>query len=696
MPTGNLLGLITFLGILVQEAATLLLAGLFLVLDQRAGRREYFRQWARAWGVLSLAILALIARYFIEPSAAPGSDDGSAAVRTLYAIYQLGKFAFAAFLVSGVWQYARGQPGGRAFKWSLGALAVYGVATAYLLPDLERVVLLQAPILVAALLLACAGLRRILPEQRTFGSRFLSGVLAAMALLWVAYAFSFARAPRGEWPAVVTPFTLLMAFNSYVDLLFQILLGYGMVVVLMQDIQREADEARAQTVVLQARLAQAEKLRAVGGLVSGVAHELNNPLTAILGFAEELRDKSLRTPSAAHAVRVIHEQAQRCQAIVKNLLLFTGDRTERRVAIRLCERVERVVRGFQPDLLRRGVLIECALDPAVPELTGDAAGLEQVIANLVSNAADAAGRGGRISVQVRSHGGYAELAVEDDGPGIPPQILRRLFEPFFTTKEPGRGTGLGLCMAHGIVEAHGGTIQAANRPAPERGARFTVRLPCHAVDIALTRSASETSVHEPMAALPIPRHPQEGSSEPARAPRPPDTAPGTQPALPAPVAGAPRALRVLLIDDEEVVRDVLRSFCERKGWSVEEAADGASALRTLEAITPERTFDVVLSDLKMPGLSGAQLHDRMLGAHPELLQRMVFITGDVASPEAAAFASRTRCPLLQKPFDFKTLAALMERTASEAGRAPAGRMPERIDGAGRGSGGVATESAGPA
>ncbi len=394
---------------------------------------------------------------------------------------------------------------------------------------------------------------------------------------------------------------------------------------LVQDVtERKRDEARQR---------QTETLAAIGTLVSGVAHELNNPLSAILHFAEDLLEDP-RPPADAEALGTIRDQARRSRAIVRDLLSFTRAQDEHREVVSMRGLVERATRAMVPGVERCGARLELSVGEGEQCVCVSPPGIEQVVTNLVTNAAQAAGAGGTVRLAVRCDARECTLVVEDDGPGIRAEVLPRVFEPFFTTKPAGQGTGLGLPVSRGIVEQHGGCVTAENRSAAEGGgARFTVRLP---------------------RALP--------AGEGGEAPPPPVDPP--EPPAPPPDAGLLPA-RVLVIDDETAIRTALRRFFSRRGWEVEEAADGGEGLRLL--LDPERSaaYAAVVCDLKMPGISGAELYERLREARPELLRRLIFSTGDVASPEASALLARARVPVVEKPFELAALAEVVERVRAE-------------------------------
>jgi signal transduction histidine kinase/CheY-like chemotaxis protein len=387
--------------------------------------------------------------------------------------------------------------------------------------------------------------------------------------------------------------------------------------------ERELRAAYQRLINTQSQLIQAEKLSTVGRLVSGVAHELNNPLTAVLHLTEELADMPSLTAEDKELLRIVRQQANRARAIVRDLLAVVRGREVRRERIVVAELVDNVVRGMRAILDESGVRVRTDVSPGAPDLDADRAGVEQVLVNLLQNAAQAAGRNGEIRLRAEPGAGDAGVVftVEDDGPGIAPEVLPRIFEPFFTTKREGEGTGLGLFVTLGVVEAHGGSIRGENRGAGERGARFTVTLPAHA---GVEHDAAAPPVREPAVA-----------------------APG----------------RLLLVEDEAAIRFALNRWFTRRGWDVTEAPDGDDALAHCLAASP-RGFDLILTDLKMPGLSGVELVDRLAVLRPDLHARIIIMTGDVASPEVAALIGRTDRPILEKPFSFEVLEEVVGRVAA--------------------------------
>jgi CheY-like chemotaxis protein len=301
------------------------------------------------------------------------------------------------------------------------------------------------------------------------------------------------------------------------------------------------------------------------------------------------------------------------------------------------------------------------------ELLLDRAGFEQVVTNLVINAAHAAGAGGTVRLSSRMKAEYFEVIVEDNGAGIPADVVQRMFEPFFTTKPTGQGVGLGLSVSMGIVQAHGGVLLAENRPEEVGGgARFIMRIPGVA-GAAVTDDASE---------LPMSRITPTGGVPSSRRASPSDGQAISEPPS-GPKALPQRKSTILIIDDEHAIRQGLRRFLTRRGWAVEESADGADALAKLLRPEAARIYDVVLCDLKMAGVSGMDVYERTMSAAPLIARRFILSTGDTTAPDVAGFLSQVSVPVLEKPFELAALEALAEevKSAGSADVAAAGQGP---------------------
>ena len=374
--------------------------------------------------------------------------------------------------------------------------------------------------------------------------------------------------------------------------------------------------------ILRNRVASAERMEALGKLVSGVAHELNNPLAAILNFTEDLLADP-RPPDERAALEVILAQVLRSRTIVRDLLSFVRKgpgRSRRRESPGPI--LDTLILTARPGLAGQGVSFDSSVsDPDTP-LDLDRAGFEQVVTNLLTNAAQAAGAGGSVRLEARRAGEWFEVVVEDNGPGIREEHLSRIFEPFFTTKPAGEGVGLGLSVSLGIVQGHGGELRAENRAAQGgTGARFVMRLP-----------VATGPAPEPKSAI-----------------------------TPGDVVSPARRASLLVIDDEESIRLVLRRFFERRGWMVDEARDGTDALVKLLQPDAVAQYDVVLCDLKMPGLSGVDLYRRVATEAPGMARRMILSSGDVTAEDVSEFLATVAVPVLEKPFELHALEALAER-----------------------------------
>ncbi len=602
---------------------------LFLAFLRTAGEPPYFRYWTWAWfaraGALSIALVrfglpllqGIEAREF----------DGTLLSTAGYALYQVGKFLNSVWLLEGAFLFTGVRwPKLRSRGLALGAilLALISVALATVVEDLLT---LQAPVVALASGLAATLLFRLPRARRSFGTRLAGTMLAVQASLWVVYFVAFLRRD-GAWPMVNNVWTIIAAHNSYFDITVDVLVASSLVVLLLQDAHRRKLEAEGERSRLQAELGRNERLSSLGTLVSGVAHELNNPLTAILGFAEALTAPASEEERMRHA-NIIREQALRCRRIVRGLATFSGRESEVRESIDVRALFERVARGFEFELARQRLNISIQVPDSLPRFQGDRFALEQMVTNLLSNAVRSSPSGARVTLSARLDADAIELVVEDEGQGIPAEVLSRVFDPFFSTRGPGEGMGLGLAVVHGIVQAHGGTVRAENTV--PRGARFVVTLPLRSL----------SAPREDEESLEIPRTGSESL----------------------------KTIALLVIEDEPLLREMLATLGSRRGWRVSTASSGRTGLERLRK--DGEHFDVVLCDLRMAAPSGIEVHDLLAAEEPELLERFLFLTGDLVSGEAAAFAARCTRPILRKPFHIHDLAAHIEEIAT-ARPTPAG------------------------
>lgn len=362
------------------------------------------------------------------------------------------------------------------------------------------------------------------------------------------------------------------------------------------------------------QLLQQEKLAAVGQLVSGVAHELNNPLAGVVAFSQLLLAAEA-PPEQRRAVETIHAEAKRAARIVANLLTFARQHQPERTLTDLNRIVDATIDLRRYTLRTTQVEVDLALDESLPLTWADPHQLQQVIVNLVANAEHALAEWPgprRIAVSTTHTDGMLRIRVSDTGPGIPAEHLGRVFNPFFTTKGVGKGTGLGLSISHGIIREHGGRI-LVNSGGGE-GATFTIELP-HV---------------NPPAAEPV-------------AERPVETSPATT------------ARRILVVDDEPAIRSVLTTFLKSLGHEVEAFGSGREALARAAATG----FDRVLLDLRMPDMSGDTVFAELQASDPDLAAGVIFVTGDLQSQATRSFLDATGRPVLTKPFLLDDLAALV-------------------------------------
>jgi two-component system NtrC family sensor kinase len=354
------------------------------------------------------------------------------------------------------------------------------------------------------------------------------------------------------------------------------------------------------------RLMESDRLAAVGELVAGVAHEVNNPLSSISAFAQLLLRDDL-TPAHRESIEVIRSETMRASQVVKDLLTFARRSEPQRDPLDLNGVVARTLRLRQYQFAEASVRVQQELSQNLPAVLGDARQLQQVCLNLVTNAVHAMAEqgGGTLTLRSSESNGRVMLEVADTGPGITPGARAHIFEPFFTTKGEGEGTGLGLSVSYGIVKAHGGGIEVVDTG--PHGTTFRVWLP------AVTAQA------------------------------------GTHltPAAPMPVLRSPLAgIRLLFVDDEPTLRSGMEAFGRLRGFTVLTAGDGEEAL----SCTRAPGVDAVVCDLRMPGMDGYAFHDQLRAERPGLAARTVFVTGDVVSSETRD--SVLRQPVLAKPFSF--------------------------------------------
>lgn len=454
--------------------------------------------------------------------------------------------------------------------------------------------------------------RRVLEDtERVLIEVSVAGILLSVAVVWfsvrrIIHPLSELRdtaeaVGRGDFSRRITRFSndesgdLAEAFNR--------------MTVNLQTSLAELEKTVETLKATQAQLVQSGKLSAVGQFVAGVAHELNNPLTAVIGFAD-LLTMTVTDPKLRSQLDVIGKSAHRCHKIVHNLLSFARQHEPERKLTHVNATIDEVLEFMAYDLRTSSLKIVNDLDPTLPAIMADPHQLQQVFVNIISNARQAilsADMTGTITVRTRLKDRCVRIEISDTGPGISPANLAKIFDPFFTTKPLGQGTGLGLSLVYGMIQEHGGTITATS--VLGEGATFAIDLPV----------------------LAYPSTPVILSDQPAggifR-------------------ASSPRGTTVLVVDDEEWILGLARELLTWDGHDVETALGAEQCLEVLRS----RRVDLIVSDWKMPGMNGIQLYERLKEEHPSLAERMLFMTGDVINDTLREFLTANGKTCISKPF----------------------------------------------
>jgi CheY-like chemotaxis protein len=364
----------------------------------------------------------------------------------------------------------------------------------------------------------------------------------------------------------------------------------------------------------------ANRLASVGEMASGIAHEINNPLTGVIGYAQLLLQEDL-PENIRKDLETINDGAQRVANVIQRLLAFARQYKPQRTYVNINDVIATTLdlRGYH--LETSNIKVSMQLAPDLPVTIADAGQLQQVFLNLIVNAETEmklARGSGRLSIKTQQIENNIRISFKDDGPGIAEENLERIFNPFFTTRQVGQGTGLGLSVCYGIVSEHGGRIYAESKPG--KGATFIVELPIVTAD-------KQLEFPEP-------------------------TIQGRQKVT---------AAKILVVDDEPVVREFISKVLTEEGHQVETVDNAEDALEMVKI----KTYRIILLDIKMPGMSGIELYKRFQKIAPSLARRVVFITGDVMGARTTAFLSKATSPYITKPFDGKQLNIAINRIFTE-------------------------------
>lgn len=364
---------------------------------------------------------------------------------------------------------------------------------------------------------------------------------------------------------------------------------------------------------LQSQLIQAEKLSAVGQLISTVAHELNNPLTVIVGFAELLENKSKNSKQKMPCeINYINESAKRCQSIISNLLSFVRTSKDRREPVNINKTIDTALTLLYPKMSRSGkISLSKKTDKNIPEISGDYHQIEQVLVNIIRNSCDAlATNTGEKKIDISAYCKHNDVFIKlsNNGPAIPPEILPDIFEPFVTTKKEGEGTGLGLSICKRIIESHRGDISVSSNPDVTT---FTIKFP------ALKK--------EKKALLGIvKKHRKLATSK-----------------------------KILVIDDEKDVLSLIEKILIRHNQSVDIATSGEKALEKIR----KTNYDIILCDIEMSGMDGFEVYENIAGVLPK--PRFVFMTGKVIDKALERRFESLKIPCLNKPFSINDLLSVI-------------------------------------
>jgi signal transduction histidine kinase len=393
----------------------------------------------------------------------------------------------------------------------------------------------------------------------------------------------------------------------------------GSLALLVPAIQRELREAELRSTARAQReqLHQNEKLAALGTLLAGIAHELNNPLSVIMHQSALLHGELLDDPRQARAEKVM-QAVSSCSRIVRNFLALARHEPPRRVALSVNDVVQAAMDLMAYGLRTDDITVELDLVEPVPDVDGDPQQLERVVLNLLSNAQyvlRSRPKPRRLTIRssIDAPAGRVLLSVADNGGGIPPEIRSRIFDPFFTTKPTGEGTGLGLSLCHGIITAHNGTIAVSGET--DSGTTFVISLPMGSTVIA--------------------------------------DAGGEVPETPSPVP----ALRILVVDDDPHVAMAFSDILTSQGHTVDIAGSSRAALQQIAT----GTYAVVLTDMRMPDLDGPTLYREIASRHPLLEKSFLFVTGDTFSPVTDRFLKETGAVYLSKPCTFDEVGKAVEQ-----------------------------------
>ncbi|MGI2335865.1 MAG: hybrid sensor histidine kinase/response regulator [Dehalogenimonas sp.] len=373
--------------------------------------------------------------------------------------------------------------------------------------------------------------------------------------------------------------------------------------------RKKAEEEQHQ---LRDKAEMSSRLAAVGEMASGIAHEINNPLTGVIGFSELLLGRQWLPEDMREELKIINEGSQRVKGIVKRMLTFARQSKPVKSSVDIIELMENTLELRSYVLKTSNIEVVRDYEPELPWVTADAGQLQQVFLNLIVNAEFAMKKAhdkGILVIKTERLDGHIRISITDDGPGMSAEVKSKLFQPFFTTKEPGEGTGLGLSLSFGIIQEHKGSITVES--VEGRGTTFIVELPITPVvtDLVASKALEEAPVVPPGKA------------------------------------------KILVVDDERTVMVLVKAILAGKGHEVEECDNPLKALARLR----ENTYDMIIIDIRMPDMSGIELVEEIRHRWPEMVSRILFITGDTSDLTTREYLNTHQIPYVSKPFEKKEL-----------------------------------------
>ena len=379
-------------------------------------------------------------------------------------------------------------------------------------------------------------------------------------------------------------------------------------------IERKQAEKREKQ--LQQELNLSSRLASIGSLAAGIAHEINNPLVGVIGFSQILLAKD-STNGIRKELTIINDNAQRVANIVKNVLTFANPKPRGKESTDINTLIRQVVEIHAYEMKTNNIESRVDLMAGLPRTLADYNQIQQVMLNIIANAVQgmkkASGRG-KLSITTRQIDNNIQILISDDGPGIAKHNTDKIFDPFFTTKDPGEGTGLGLSISYSIIKEHHGRLYARNNR--NGGATFTIKLPI-------------------VGGTEKPEQVEADADEP----------------------GISVKARILVVDDEPSVCQVVKHALSNDGHEVETISDAAAAFERLR----EKRYNLILLDIKMPGMGGMEFYNRLPEIAFSLRGRVMFMTGDTVNSETRAFLQNSKAIYIGKPFEIRQLKQLTNK-----------------------------------